>query len=558
MKIVILVVVVAAFLHEIPAQHPGSRIVGRMASPTSYAFVHLFREPFQISTIVDMVEDKLVRAVNNFPDPKFRSQFVQMQNDIRKKVKNQRHRLFNLRQEMCQDKREKRSALGVAGAFLGVASIGLGVANRLELESLSNQVADNEQRQDLLIEDIDEHFKMAFHDLRHLTAAFRGMFEMNLNRTFQQQIDTLRVEVFAALTVVDLRIDQWSEATYNALRGILDPTFASPETLEEVMLKIKNKIVIQDMRIVETHYDAEAFFANPITAVRNDSGLHIFIAVPIMPAAMPMLDIIKLDQESVEMNGANGFFINFELDNAFLVIDPQRSVHAQMTATELLACHKYRQIYMCDRQTFERRPNTCLAALMYANKTLAALRCETSISRHNYRVLTQSQNSTTVWSKAPTTVKRVCPNQTVAPLITFEGRKDIDMRHGCYLESDEARTYFSQNFHFDPVEGTSEEWNVALLLGSHPREDYADILNDLDAIKSAQLPMREARKRINRKKSTWTVDRYAMCVVAAIFSILMFLLIMRYMYLARLQRNLKNEEDEEKESQYVKVSSRHA
>jgi hypothetical protein len=457
------------------------QLVGRVATPAAMAHLHVFRSPRELDGHIQRMRQFLNETMTRARSAPLEVQqsLLALEGRMETALQQRARKLAKLHLMMtAQHHREKRVAplIPVAiGAlvFSSFVALGLGIANRVQLEELQQQVEGMEERQNEIltsIETLEDTFNAN-------SAKVTQALEQGKWRDFVQSAET---EVRFGFEELDDKLDSWTQGFYHLLHGKLDPAFVSPAELRTGLDSIQSLAQEQGMRVVPFAAEVELLFTMPISGILNDTGLHIFITVPLLPGGAPVLQLYKVGHEPVELH--EGKYVDFSLDRDYLAVDQSRSVHVDFSAAELSTCLQHKSTYFCDKRTLLTKPTTCAAALFFGDKKAAGRVCTRTIARRDVLVLPDT-NSTfvlNVWTSQAQTVVQVCPGKADKPLQRIEGHQKIDMGPGCSLRTENTVTYHTHQLPRLDIACKTEDWTVPELLGDLPLEEALGLLEKVD------------------------------------------------------------------------------
>ncbi len=166
--------------------------------------------------------------------------------------------------------REKRAGLlaaGVAGVMMpGVAALGLGIANRVELKELQDQVTRLEEKQDGLLIRITESenlVKTNFDTINQALQEFEG--DRYLQNQYRKARDMIKE--------VNKKIEDWTTVYFNLMYGQLDPSLVSISDFYEGFQTTNSLTQKMNFKVVPFNGHLSVYFSVPVTGWQNETGL---------------------------------------------------------------------------------------------------------------------------------------------------------------------------------------------------------------------------------------------------------------------------------------------
>ena len=557
--LILLFVLLTSGLDGGESQRPRQRIVGKLVAPVTYSFIHYYRSPEDLGKMVAAVEDNFDRAM----DSRLLSLFwMKKLTPFRERMGNrtmtQKKKIGNLMENMNRaenwnptgHRREKRS-LSLGAVLFGVAGLGLGVANRIEMEHMKKDITQGETELHDFIMRTNDNFRQVEKFLVHFNETVRVAIQQeNSWVKMMSRVDKMKIAATMALDQVDDKIAHWERSVYEAMRGTLDSGLVDSDALEQGLQMLQDDVRGKGLEVIDMSNKREALFALPLITYCNGTGLHVMLAAPMKPIKAPIFNLVRMNQAPIPLDGGK-MFLKLKLDDIFLAVDEDKTLSAEISATELVECREYKLNFLCDRRAFDKEPNTCTAALLFGNDEMASKLCRKTVSLNGFEILSHTQNTTTIWSAKQTTVKKVCLGKE-APLIRVNGTTTVAMENGCFIDSDVTRTFFAQGFELEEIDIARADWDVPHLLEDIDVDDLHEVMKEFDEHGSGgklELDLHVARDRIAERKvhtSLFRVGAYATIVITIIIGLA---LLLRYAWLAceaRKRQNRKRSQREEK------------
>ena len=519
--------------------------VGRVVAPTAFAHIHYYRSPFDVMNEIKSVRTKISDLKSKALEKKAPSRVIKgiseiedrfnghirptigklkrlkelgddiidpdhrqkrnvdavsegVPDDFRADFDDLRVRAVHvdraaLKEEERALSREKRVApLIVGGAIAvvtaGVVALGLGVANRVEVEMMKDKVEGVIETQDSIISSVEQLSLDIDHNFAQVNESINNL---------EWGIATELMEVDTRATIQDIedKADGYLRGFYHLLQGKLDPSLVSLADLNRGLQQVAADAAPKGMRIVPFELPQEVLFTMPVSGIVNSSGVHIFVTVPIIPERAPVLELLHVEHAPIPLG--NGTFLDIEMPKDYLAIDRERTQYIELSPAELSACPSHKDTYFCPHRTLQKKPHTCTAAVLHGDKQLAAKTCKTSVVKKPVLVLPVANSSfdMDVWATKEQTVVQVCPGIRDQPLQRFSGHRRVKLGPGCSLATDTTVTYHTDKVPDEDISVHVSGWDPRELLGdlriSHVQDyvdamDLRDVRVDLGAIRAKQ------------------------------------------------------------------------
>ena len=465
--------------------------VGRLVAPVEFGAIHFVRGPDDLAAVLRRNQARATHLEDiaaDAPEP-FKRRFKELAEKLTRKQDRQRADIQEIAHLLAADKKEKRSKrvaplIVGAGAVvagvgaLAVVSLGFGVASQYQLASLGDRVDALKTGEEKLMERLEEHAERAQRNFGQLNASLSALqWEMRLTEE--------RTVAGYEARFLDEAVRDYIAAAYHTLSGLLHPAFVSPEELREGLQRMEDEAAPRGMRPVLFERPMEAFFSMPVSALLNGTGLHLYVSVPMVPIAAPDFEVLRLIAPPMALG--RDVFLELLPEKDLLVIDQRRELHAEMSAADLAACHRFQGTFFCGMATFQRGPRSCAAALLNGDKVTAGGICRKRVLRRPAVVLPASNDSSAmdVWTAEAQTVVTLCPGGQEQQMQRVEGRQRVVVGPGCVLRTSTTTTFQASRLpevqvatqvphwiHEELLEGV-EAWEVADYMAAIPLEDVA-------------------------------------------------------------------------------------
>ena len=479
--------VLVVLLLQHASTQPTHQKVGRMVTPTELGVVHFFRSPDDIAAAINRTTARLTELddLSERSPGKFKKRFQELKIKATRKLHSLQRELDKLQKTVSHDEHKKRRvrrvaplvvgvgvALGV-GLLVGVVALGFGITSYAELGAIENRVSSLENEQGRLISELDERFKAANRNFNRINGSLSDM-EWELIYAEQRNL------AVSLLDELQDRIKYHQDGYYHAMQGVLHPTFVSFADLEKGLAKMEEQVKGRGMRVVPFERPIQSFFSMPITTVVNGTGLHMYVSVPLMPAAAPEFEVLKVQHPPVAVG--QGVFIEFALEKEYVVTDRRRELSVDVSSAELAVCKQFQDTFFCQISTFSRHPRSCAAALLHGDKATASRVCQKRVLKEPVVVLPVGNQSfdVDVYSTRLQTVVTVCPGEQEQEMARFQGLKRIPLKEGCFLRTTSTTTFKTTRPPMVDVACSVPLWQGDELLEGLEPEDISEYLQDMN------------------------------------------------------------------------------
>jgi len=366
-------------------------------SPTVYAHLAVHRSPLEISqrlkAHVEMV-DVALKPYERALDDKVRSRALKIRDETKMEANRLEAKVRLLTETMhlhrpaggtstdVKPHRERRAAFAAAavGGLL-VATAGMTVWNRMDIEDIKDRLGNMEDSFDGLEEDVANLIVATETRFKGIEDTFRAVNETLKTQGAYEAVRHLWVRNRLFMTETNTLVNSWEEAWYALLSGHLHPAFVNVSTINTGIKAVAHRASQYGMKVVPMGRDAEAFFAMPITAISNGTGIHILIPIPLTPARAPVFDVLQVIKEPIHVK--DDIYLSLGLNKEYLLMSRDKSLHAELTPVEFASCDSFKQFRFCDVTQFQRKANTCSSALYYGDKDLAKRLCRRHLSKQS-------------------------------------------------------------------------------------------------------------------------------------------------------------------------------
>lgn len=420
---------------------------GKVITPVTFGHIHIFLDPedFKPSFVEsgNMLEEvrktNLTRLGHSELDKMLR--FDRREVSRAERLHADLLAVFSLKdKEMVSNhtRHTRAAALIAAAVAMGatiVTTLGLAVANRVELEELTDTVEVMNDDMTKIITTLETNSVEVQYDVAALN---RSMYSLSQG----QQQTTEKMLLMDAWTKLKLyhdrvqrRLEIWLRAIYSAFQGHLDPALVSVDQLQEGMARVESYARGQGLHAAEFDSALEVLFTMPISIRSNSSGLHLFVHVPLLPVGMNTMILLKLEPTPLQLRP--NLYLNLDVTGGLLLTDRLHKMHLEVSQAELSGCKSFRDHYFCQFDTFRRSPNTCLAAAMLRDKALVTALCRKTVSRRETHFVTLGER-VLIRSTEDTLVRKECPTRPEAQAVyRFEGELNVTDLRGCTVLTDE-------------------------------------------------------------------------------------------------------------------------
>ena len=421
--------------------------VGRLVSPVEFGVIHYFRGPGDLEVVLTHNERWLavIRQMEERAPEPYKSQLRSLDKKLAKKQRRQALEVDEITHLMTRNTKEGRTkrvapliigagAALVAMGAISVVSLGFGVGSQYQLDSLEDRVNEQRSGQERLLAKLEDHAERAQRNFERLNATLSGF-------QWEIRVDNAKRGAARESDILDRALSDYRTAFYQTLAGLLHPAFVTPEELGEGIEQMRTEAATKGMQPVPFEQPLEAFFSMPVSAVLNETGLSLYVSVPLVPIAAPMFEVLRLVSPPLAVSP--GVFVQLVPERDMLVIDERRALHAEVSAADLAACHRFQDTYFCRIHTFERSPRSCAAALLTGDKATASQVCKKQVWRKPVVVLPAANESfaVDVWSSQAQTIVILCPGGQEQRMQRVEGMRRFATGPGCVLRTSTTTTF---------------------------------------------------------------------------------------------------------------------
>ena len=309
----------------------GQKLIGKLATSVSYGHIHAFlsasaatERAREMVTLFDGLEEQIVtkKEKRNFDKLKYRHE-----HDLMATMEGYEELLqaFSpVTNNTISAQRDKRHPLVIVAAaalaVLVIVNFGLSVANRVQLEQLMDTVEQNRDDFDKLVTTIEQtngkinqNFQVLRNDIRQLR---------NDTNALQDNIFLKDLSRRMALAHVGLRshLRELTTAVYMAYSGTLHPSLMPVPKLKMAYTTIQNMARRKGGQLIDTIDPMELLFSMPVTITTNQTGFHLLLPVPVVPAGMQILDLYSLSVPTKMLD--NQTTITLEVGNGLIAASP--------------------------------------------------------------------------------------------------------------------------------------------------------------------------------------------------------------------------------------------
>jgi len=356
-----------------------------------------------------------------------------------------------------QTARPKRQILGVLGAIGSLLSFGLGIKNTKELSDLHEVTQQLSNDRDILLAKLTilEHdFNERFANIvkRHRILDFKEKILELEHRLHQYFYD---------------ETNRWRQGMYKLYRGELDPNIISITDMTRGFDRIKHFGRKVGMVPAPIENQIELFFSLPVTAMVQGNDVHVWVSIPFVLKHSPAFEVLRLTHVPVPFGN---YMVQLDTSDTYLLIDQQRTVHAEISSVELASCDRHRTSYFCTRDTFYRHSKSCSMSLLHGNKHLASSICKKhvmpapNVSIHKL----PSVNGTRVqiYTAKSMTLMTICATERHIAPVRLRPREHYihEVPYGCYVKTEDTVTLIPHKPEEASIACQGSEWIARELL----------------------------------------------------------------------------------------------
>jgi hypothetical protein len=217
---------------------------------------------------------------------------------------------------------------------------------------------------------------------------------MNSKLTWVKYSTRLNYKVSQAMDSLREVARDWVHGVYLLLHGQLDATIISPKDLSNGLKQLDENCRKVGMKVAPMDNHLEILFSLPVSAVVDQGKIHVWISVPVIQENSPTFNLLCLTHVPIPLGN---YMVELAPVEAYLAVDAQKCLHADISTEELGACTQHRRFFFCSRTTFSAEEDSCAMALLKGDGTTAGRLCHTFVQgascRDGRRSPTQLQRS---------------------------------------------------------------------------------------------------------------------------------------------------------------------
>jgi len=495
-------------------------------SPMVYAHLAVHRSPLEIEqrlqAHLDMLDANL-KHFNHYPSEGIRAGAKKVRSEAAREARILRDKVNLLTEtmhlqglsrgtssdmELHRDKRMAPLGAAVGIGALVVATAGMTVWNRVDIDNIKDRLGHLESNLDKLEEDVanlivatDARFNAVDETFRLVneTLATQGAYEARRHLLLVNHL---------ALAELHTTVNAWEEAWYALLNGHLHPAFVNVSSINTGISAVAQRASQYGMKVVPMGRSAEAFFAMPITAISNGTGIHILIPIPLTPARAPVFDVLQVIKEPIHVK--DDVYLSLGLNKEYLLMSRDKSLHAELTPVKFASCDSFKQFRFCDVTQFQRKANTCASALYYGDKDLAKRLCKRHFSKQSLVVTPVVGSSSKVRVRASEAVSMmaVCSNdkdraKANGPLQRVADNEEaiFDLRPGCFLQAEDKVVFLTHSPNRVELAVVGDNWALEVVLKNFSPEEVARYFED-NKLRKAKASFQEFQASFRRGASS--------------------------------------------------------
>lgn len=478
--------------------------MGTMFSPVEYARIHFVHDPHSLLQLKLTYDQALYRELETIHSRGSNAEVASAKRFLRR-TQEQLNRIQRRWQQEVElldgHHREKRQLLVAAGLVGSLFSLGLGVKNEGELRALHEATESLKENEQALLHSLGALSLRVEADYSELKASM-------LWAEYAARLDSLSRQ---AVEQLESATQRWIDGLYLLLRGQLHASVISPEDLRKGRKRLEVQCQRQGLRIAPIDNDIEILFSLPVSAVLEDGRLHVWISVPVIQVNSPVFDLLRLTHVPLPLEE---YMIELISEDAYLAVDAQRQLHADVNAAELAACDQHRRFYFCSRTTFSSQRDSCAMALLQGDQAAAAKLCHKEMYRAP-AVATSSSNSTSsgirnvdVYTGQPTAIMRICPLGKGLPTINVNGHATLELPAACHLRAGGHTIFVPTKPEEVILAADGELWEAESFLEGLKAEDVLSALGSLNDTRR-RIPLPHLRTvHLEQKDAFWKILMY--------------------------------------------------
>lgn len=482
---------------------------GKVFTPVRFGHIHVFISPSDFLPCFNDTAALLATLRSRPLSPQGRQELARMEHRDRQEIE----KALQLHQQLLYatfpvptngtavqgPQRDKRSAIliaaGVAAIVGGtIAALGLGTANRVELDKLTD-----------VVEKIDDDFISLITTLEGNSVDVSDNFKSLNTSIHQLAVELERTEerlLFAQAwnelmlfhTQLQRRLNDWLSAVYAAYSGQLHPALVPVPRLTAGLAKLEAFAGAQGFRLAPLENLFQSFFTANVAMKTNSSGMHLFVPIPLIPQGMDELVLLQPAHHPVRISDT--LELNFDMEEKLLITDPLHTFHREITQAQLSGCRRWEDTYFCTFRQFFKRPATCLGSVLLRDATGIASLCQKFITKAGTTPSLREEGHVTIlWSREETVVRKECPAHPEDQSVwRVEGSLTVNTTAGCSLSTEEWIFFPAHEANLTVGVHQPLEYDLGLLLEGLTIEQVQDAVHHLHQ----DQPLREVRLDLSR------------------------------------------------------------
>ncbi len=377
--------------------------------------------------------------------------------------------------------RQKRSLLLALG---GLALIGASVGNLVYSGYLHKRIDDLEARQSSMLRYVDLTTKLVANNQQRIGALNKTLYHLlHQQMSFEKEVATnmqqlsAAQEILAILSTCEAAISHLSSALNRmqavwtaALQGRIAVEMIPPTQVHQELRHIKEGLE-HGYELAVDPDKLHEFYRLPCHLINRGDKFILAIPVPVYQVA----DEFQIYRHiSVPVATGEGVEMILDTQERYLVVNRERTLHAEMTTAELQGCLQLHQLHLCPQQRvyYKEGQPTCLFLLFQGKAKEAQRVCERAFRVAGGVELVQLNQTHFLASTGRQVVMtRSCEGTGTQDVLVPKGITQIHLEEGCSLSADTAYIIPGQQ---QPVVAAS----YTVTTGSHITWDLTDMLRE--------------------------------------------------------------------------------
>ncbi len=348
---------------------------------------------------------------------------------------------------VTQNPRAKRAIGLILG---GAAVIGAAIGSIAYSGYLGARIDAMEEQQASMLKYVDMTAALAESNERRITALnatlqliakhelqFEAAVEKELQRVELSQRLTLTLGICEEiLSHITAAVSRLTAVWTSALQGKISLDLISPEMVKKALKEIEAEMPAGMQLAIDTA-DLTSFYRLPCHLISKEDGYVVAVPIPVYKSK-DLFQIFKHINAPVATG--EGLEMILDTDGSYLAINRERTLHAELTVSELQACLNVNELYLCpQRRVFRKAGEPSCLYQLFQGKTQEAQRTCTHAFRYAGKVdiVQLSRTTYVVIASQESTITMSCEDGQPSTDVTVKaGTQKIELSPGCSISTD--------------------------------------------------------------------------------------------------------------------------